>query len=210
MQKPCPEYCYVHPKGVVDPIKIPVLRRDQIPHFIVASVPGTGTHFLMDFLLKNGHRPKGSRVSATKKIYMKKIRGTYFAEHCSSAGSTDLLLSKIKDYPVIVPMRNPLAAARTTRARGQTVEMMVKWFRFLIDRIAPTDPAYLPVDSQKREEFLAALNERFGVEFTTDWAVVRGGGERAGPSDDVMLTPEDVEQVQELMTDPFFERFGYD
>lgn len=117
-------------------------------------------------------------------------------------------------------MRHPRAVAQTWTNRGgnhgsairsdRSADSKIKGvnllnlYRLLIDVVDKHDPYYLPVDSPIREQFLSEFNKAMGIQFETDWRIVRNGG-----CSKVEMESEDIEAIEELLTNPFFRRFGY-
>lgn len=150
---------------------------------IIASVPHSGSRFVQ------------------------KLLGCKFL-HVYSGESLD----EIKRHDtIVVPLRHPLAVAKSWKRRGKPItehpkhECMVRMFRNLIDQVDPLNPKYLPVDNARRTSALIALEFHLGMVLKTDWAPVTDDIDFP----DTPLTLDDELAVHGLLADPFFERNGY-
>lgn len=74
-------------------------------------------------------------------------------------------------YPAIVPIRHPYVVERSWLGRVEDTRDMFAMWRELewVDRF---NPMYLPIDVPDREKYLQAINQRFGLNLTTDWPVI--------------------------------------
>lgn len=66
---------------------------------------------------------------------------------------------------VITPVRHPDAVYGSWKARGKPVGHL----RALVAEMTCRHGILLPVDSPRRDEYLAALSDALGVELSTDW-----------------------------------------
>ena len=96
--------------------------------------------------------------------------------------------------------------ALSWKARSKNVAHLTDDFRRLVSAVDPLDPIYLPLDVPEREDYLAALNERLGLNITTNWPVVASCGKRGHLEEgaDSWL----ISDIQDELSH-FFARFGY-
>ena len=145
---------------------------------VLASVPHSGSRFVLKLLPQ-----------------------PVFFRHVYEGESIEQIVALSRAYPVVVPLRHPLAVAQSWKDRGKPIashpkhEPMVAMWRTLIDVVDPLYPRYLPIDVPDRDAYFAGLE--------TDWVPVKDSNPH------VPLTDEDRAAVSELLADPFFARFGY-
>lgn len=168
---------------------------------VLTSVPGSGTHFVLDQLFHDWKRGglRNPGLWDQDKIY--------YSQH-SYAKALSGLLELAEKHTLIIPLRHPMAVAQTTKNRGQHLTMMVECFRTIIDYLDKFDPCYLPLDRPDRQEYLTRLNERCGTKFETDWPVIRH--ETRNDRQERLILEGEASLVNKLMEDPFFSRFGYE
>ncbi len=152
---------------------------------LIVSVPHTGTQFTLQLL--RGKRPRTMhywRMGANK---ARRLAGK---------------------YRMVIPLRHPLKVALTWKARGHhSLDMLAALWPSIIKGMDPYEPCYLPLDVPDREDYLAAMNAKFGLNVSTDWA--RKGHE---PHGGVELTEQEQAAVLVQMDElsGFFGRFYHD
>jgi len=125
-------------------------------------------------------------------------------EHIPSQLS--LMLRLGVDNPMVIPLRHPKVVAESWKARGQEEKRMCADFRTLVEKLNPLNPYYLPIDSDRRQEFLDKINDGLGLNLETDWKPI---GEQKGNShlrhDAVDCSPVVAKLCEEIK--PFLDRF---
>ena len=151
--------------------------------FFVTSIPHTGTFFVRDSLLA------GEESTAAH----------FWNQHLAEC------LDMMVTHRTIVPLRHPILVARSWKSRHRDLSALPALWAQMLLQIAPLEPAFLPLDSPSRDEWLGALNVRFGTAFETDWAIFRSADKVAR----VPLTDTETDHVVEMMVGmaSFFNRW---
>jgi len=171
---------------------------------ILASVPHTGSHFLID-LIDYTVLPKDDMFSKA----VERNQRFYRFWHVYGGESIECLLKFGKHAPVIAPLRHPMLVAQSWKNRGKPIvehevhAPMIKLFHNLIDLSRQVTMYFLPLDLPDRDQYLRRIETVAGRNFKTQWSYYGPGP----VSPQVELTEDDRAAVRELMTDPFFERF---
>lgn len=95
-------------------------------------------------------------------------QGEYVFDHIHPANAR-MFMSLLKTNTVVVPLRHPKCVAVSWRARQWEEQEMIDCWDFLVSDIDPLQPHYLPIDSPRREDFLAQLNEDLDMQLETLW-----------------------------------------
>jgi hypothetical protein len=92
-------------------------------------------------------------------------------------------------HPVVIPIRHPFRVEESFRRHKVPTEDMLRGFDNLF-RFGSFNPSYMPVDSEKREDYFHALSSKLGLLLKTDWSVVASKvGTHSIPFEE--LTPSD-------------------
>ena len=75
----------------------------------------------------------------------------------------------LEENTIVIPLRHPKVTAESWKSRKKDEQEMIEAWECLVNDIDPFDPIYLPVDSDRRDEYLAGLNEKLGLDLETDW-----------------------------------------
>jgi len=129
---------------------------------LLASVYHTGTRFCRESLFRDfsfGSQAIGSQAEATN-IHIEPVHIKSLQHWLNTA-----------DH-VVVPLRNPLLVAASWKARGMELAALEEQWQTMVDVVMPHDPIYLPIDHPDRCLYLEALNQRIGLDLTTDWQPV--------------------------------------
>ena len=167
---------------------------------VVASVHHTGTNFVGQEILKGfsnagmGYRAYVKGVPTGKK----QVR-----IHCELA-HVDYLEWWCSKYPSIVPMRHPVKVFESWKVREKSFKNLAGQYDILKNIVSNFDTTYLPIDVPDRDDWLWQLNERFGLDIQTTWPVIMSRKETA------TLTDLELDLVRAVMSDGFFDRFGYE
>ncbi len=164
---------------------------------IVASVPHTGTHFLIELL--------GLPIVNPDNISLNEVvtgvrQDSYVSRHVYSQGGN---LDFTKEWGwksgvmTIAPLRHPMATAQSWRNRGMPIADMVDCFHNLM--FLDPQPIYLPIDAECRQQRLEVIRIATGLLCETEWEIV-------GPSNSFhkTMSDSDIGQVRELASHPFF------
>ncbi len=171
---------------------------------IIASVPHTGSHFLIDL---TGYTVLDDPENISRAVE-RNLR-VYCFRHVYGGESIELLTKWGKMAPLISPLRHPMSVAQSWKNRGKPIfeieqrASMIKLFHKLIDLSKAVKIHFLPLDLPNKQRYLDRICEVAKRRLKTNWV-------RFGPSDTkphIPLTEADIEAVGELMTDPFFEPF---
>lgn len=133
----------------------------------VASVHHTGTQFVQKLFEDADYQitdltPKEAGNSVN---YLHR-------SHIADAVMTELDEWLNLGIPVIVPLRHPMAVAKSWLARKKPIEEMIRQFQILVELVDPFGPLYLPIDHEHRELFLSRIRHECGSEIVTDWPIV--------------------------------------
>lgn len=168
---------------------------------VVASVPHTGTHFVLDLLKKAGFEPQKKSSDFRD--------GTFC--HMHSMGTRDALeklaLHRERGDTFVSPLRHPMKCAETwakrrkqilpARKEGRNTTMIEAWHNFIV-QFLPLKPILLPVDAPDRENWLVHFCEALGCKVETDWTPVF-----TSHREPRALDPEERQAVDELIRHPF-------
>ena len=171
---------------------------------IIASVPHSGSHFLID-LIDYTVLPDESMLSHA----VERNQRFYRFHHVYGGESMEWLLKYGKLAPVISPLRHPMAVAQSWKNRGKPIAEhavhapMVRLFHNLIELSKRVRMYFLPLDHPERERYLRRIAEVAGRNFKTQWSYYGPGP----VNPEIALTQADRDAVAELMTDPFFGEF---
>ena len=118
----------------------------------VQSIPHTGTFFCFDHLFANWRRAeKYPMLREGEKWRM------HFGEPVELPQG---------DFLTVVPLRNPIAVAQSWIHRGLDLSKLAAMF---LHAEALRNVFFLPIDSPRKHEYLAALTRAVGHELETDW-----------------------------------------
>lgn len=171
---------------------------------IIASVPHTGSHFLID-LVDYTVLPKDDMMQHA----VERNQRFYRFHHVYGGESMEWLLKYGKMAPVISPLRHPMAVAQSWKNRGKPIVKhdvhapMVQLFHNLIDLAQRVRVTFLPLDVPDRNARLRRVSEVAGRSLRTRWAIYGPGPVKP----DIALTDSDREAVADLMQHPFFEPY---
>ncbi len=166
---------------------------------VVPSIHHTGTNFVLQNLL----RKFATHPNTIASLPPEQSKVHVHVEP-SLVGQLDHWVRLM--YPMLVPIRHPASVARSWKARGKPVSEMVGQWQMLIDQVAPFKPSYLPLDVDNREDWLEAFCDKFSLDLSTDWEVVRGSG-IVITDPDAELNAVELSEIDSLMSSPFFEQF---
>ena len=117
-----------------------------------------------------------------------------------------MLLALAEVESIIIPLRHPKVTAVSWKSRGKDEAQMCDDFRTVVEQFDPLNPYYLPIDSERRQDFLDEINIAFDLELETDWTPI---GEIEGNAHlrhgDVECSPLVAELCDEIK--PFLDRF---
>ncbi len=171
---------------------------------IIASVPHTGSHFLIDLIDYEILRDESDIKHALERNHK-----VYRFHHVYGGESMEWLLKYGSMAPVISPLRHPMSVAQSWKNRGKPIiehdvhAPMIELFQALIELSKQVKMYFLPLDHPMREQYLKRISDVAGRSFKTRWD--RYGPIPSNPHQD--LTVAEIDAVNELMTDPFFEQF---
>lgn len=171
---------------------------------IIASVPHTGSHFLIDMV---GYTvlPKDSMM----KHAIERNQKFYRFHHVYGGESMEWLLKFGQMAPVISPLRHPMSVAQSWKNRGKAITKedrrapMVDLFHNLIELAQRVRITFLPLDVPNRNLHLRRVSEVARRQLRTRWAFFGPGSVKP----EIALTSSDRDAVTELMTHPFFEPY---
>ena len=167
---------------------------------LVCSVHHTGTQFVEQVILYK-FKNIGNSTSAHIKGIPKGRNMTRV--HCELAYVRSLEWW-CPQYPIIVPMRHPQKVFESWKVREKNLDHLVRQYHILKKLVAPYNPYYLPIDVFERETWLENINARFGLDIQTNWPVIMSRKQTA------VLDTDEIELVQQVMADGFFDQFGYE
>ena len=162
---------------------------------IVASVPHTATHFLIELL---GLPVVNPDVISLSEVIAGERQDSYVSRHVYPQGGN---LAFTKEWGpksiVVAPLRHPMAVAQSWRNRGMPIGDMVDYFHNLM--LLDPQPIYLPIDAECRDWNLELIRIATGLPCETDWEIV-------GHSNQFhkTLSDSDIALVRELASEPFF------
>ena len=171
---------------------------------IIASVPHTATHFLIELL--------GLPIVNPDNISLNEVvtgvrQDSYVSRHVYSQGGN---LDFTKEWGrksgvmVIAPLRHPMATAQSWRNRGLPISDMVDYFHNLT--LLDPQPMYLSIDAGCRHSNLEDIRIATGLPCQTEWEIV-GHANLLHKT----LSDSDIALVRELVSEPFFvEIYGED
>lgn len=168
---------------------------------IIASVPHTGSHFLIDLI---GYEVMRDKADIRHEV--ERNQRVYRFHHVYDGESMEWLLKYGNIAPVISPLRHPMSVAQSWKNRGKPIDKhevhapMVRLFQNLIDLSKKVNMRFLPLDSPDRDQYLRRISDVARRNFKTQWAYYGPGP--VNPT--VPLTQSDRDAVDNLMTDPFF------
>ena len=171
----------------------------------IASVHHTGTQFTEKIFLDAGYGPtdkpeKGGRPE----------NNDYHRAHIAPSVQTELKDWLERGFPLVVPIRHPVAVAKSWLARRKPLEQMLEQFELLQSLVDPYQPLYLPLDSPHRDRYFTNLRLKVDLKLNTDWAVHKSkmkGGPHQAQLQPVALTDEHMELIGPLMLSDFFTQF---
>lgn len=166
---------------------------------LIASIAHSGTHFvgeLLDYPYQNESRC-GEQFARSMHTY---------------PDGLGLLHEAVKQQAIVVaPLRHPWAIAQSWANRGKRISRhpsqptLVDVMRCMIDDVAPHVTAWLPLDVPDRDVYLRTLSVIVGKDLKTDWEP-RG---HHPVHRDAIMPDYDKLAIEEILQDPFWERFGY-
>lgn len=162
---------------------------------VIASVQHSGTHFVKQHLLSGWPEVSEPKQHSANAIYQ---------EHVVPESLLRIRAAMKCGAPCIVPLRHPVKVALSWKARGLNLAHFTDQFRRLVTAVDPLGPLYLPLDVPDREDYLARICERLGINFYTEWPIVHSCGKqgRFEEGADTWL----VEDIQDELAH-FFGRF---
>lgn len=174
----------------------------------LATVRHSGTHTLAHVLTKYWLR-HGLMEEWRRDLDAGGCLPMWFG-HCEP-GTMDKLLPRCKESGVVVTtMRHPIDVYWSWRKRGRKVDERFKESWRYLFRIHDEFEAYfVPVDSDNRDEHLARLSERVGVELETDWPRLNSRGEIEKPLGEWEGNISE-DEAREFLSQFDFSPFGYD
>jgi len=131
---------------------------------VVASIPHSGTRFVLEHLLAPRKRVKSAPDD-----------GEFFFEHLDSP-HIPKLRDMMRQFPCIVPMRHPKSIALSWKADSRLLTDLTTMYRCLVSAIDPFKPCYLPLDVENRDAYLQLLNDQTGLNLKTDWPIIGASG----------------------------------
>lgn len=163
---------------------------------VILSIPYTGTNFTADLFAKAGYEVLGLHQRPGREKFVRRA-------HCLKESQIGPALGA--GLPLVVPMRHPYRVAESWARRGGYLPDMVRAYRTVVERLLPHRPFFMPVDSDRRGEYLERLRE-LEPKLSTDWEVV---GSKSNTYDlsleDISPKPEVIELVRDIA--PFLSRF---
>lgn len=126
---------------------------------LVASIPHTGTFFVLDSILKD---------YKWQMFEVEPIPGCKMHRHLFQLGDEDLLSTRVKQCFTIVPLREYAKVEETWQRNGMNIEVLKQsWDKLYTLK----DVHFLKIDSPDRDTELKRLSQVLGHSLTTDWAI---------------------------------------
>lgn len=161
------------------------------------TVRHSGSHFILNLFgsqVGSHSRPEYAQGELNEIVF------------CHVDEDLSLMAKFAEDHPCIIPLRHPKAMAVSWQARRKDMPTLCRDIHTLIDTFDIFDPLYLPLDSDRRDDFLNAINADLGTHIVTDWEA-RGVDYH---NDGIDYRDIDAEPcIQRLCTEikPFLDRF---
>jgi hypothetical protein len=158
---------------------------------IVPTVPYTGTNFVCELFRKAGYQVVGLSENPTRAKYLRQC-------HVLKSTQIELAAAHAKTMPVVIPLRHPFRVEESWKRKGLNVADMIRAFRTIDERFTRFCPYFLPIDHERREDYLDSLRA-IEPDMETDWPVIESkSGTHGLRLDDLSPSPEVVALVQEL------------
>lgn len=163
---------------------------------VFPTVRHTGSHFVVGLFGFNINQGKSWKHNG---------EGEFYFDHIHPS-QVDKFLPILQENTVVVPLRHPKVTAQSWKSRKKCEQEMIECFDCLVDVVDKEDPHYLPLDSDRRDKYLDALNSDLGLNLTTDW------GAKGVKQNNQSLRHQDVKaspEVEDLCNriKPFLDRF---
>ena len=153
-------------------------------HVFVASVHHTGTQFTQKLFEDLGYEVSDKTPAEAGNSV------NYFHRcHIADAVRTELKQWMNMDIPKIVPLRHPVEVAKSWKARGKKLSIMLTQFELLQEVVLPRNPLFLPVDHGNRDAYFDMIRLKADIKLNTDWTP--HGGKRVGSGHPSQLTVPD-------------------
>lgn len=130
---------------------------DRAVSVLVASIPHTGTFFVLDSILRD----------FTWQMFEREpIPGCKQHRHLFQPGDDALMKERMHQCVTVVPVREYDAVKRTWLRNGMNIEKLaIQWEKMLFLK----DVFFLQIDASNKNEQLKKLSKIVGCELSTNW-----------------------------------------
>ena len=165
----------------------------------LASIPHTGTHFVLDLF-----RPHDF-VDATFKDGPHAAHNTIYQGHLLDEAQISDALALGQRMPLVAPLRHPYWVEETWRRRSRDMSELVPAFYTLIERIEPEGFVFC-IDGKDRQRELRRLAGYVGMDLCSAFPVVHSlSGTAKLERKDLSPSPEIERLVDDIA--PFLSRY---
>lgn len=169
----------------------------------IATVHHTGTQFTEKLFKDAGYGP-------TDKTNGLNGQNDYHRAHIDYPVQTELKDWLERGFPLVVPLRHPLAVAKSWKARRKPIEQLIRQYELLETLVDPYQPLYLPIDHPERDRYFTNLRLKVDLRLKTDWAVHASkakGSDHQAQLEPVPLDKNDIKLLGPVMFGAFMGRF---
>ncbi len=163
---------------------------------IFPTVQHTGSHFVVGLLGFDINKAMSWKHDG---------KGEYYFDHIHPA-LKHRFLPLLEGKTIIIPLRHPKVVAKSWADRKKDEQELIECFECLVNDVDKFDPYYLPLDSDRRDEYLQKINEGLGLDLVTDWGAkgVKQNNQSLRHTD--VTASRNVEALCERIK-PFLDRF---
>lgn len=87
-------------------------------------------------------------------------------------GHQAMFVGYLKQHPGVTPMRDPVRVVYSWERRERTLEGLETLWACWLELVSKYALMLLPIDHERRDFYLARVNEAFGLSLRTDWQIV--------------------------------------
>lgn len=154
---------------------------------IVPTVPYTGTNFVAELFRSAGHEVLGLTQKPGRAKYIRQC-------HVLKPSQIDAAEAHAGVMPVVIPLRHPFRVEESWKRKGLDIKEMIRAFKTIEERFLRFAPYFLPIDHDRREEYLDSLRA-IDPDLQTDWPVIESKSGTYGLSLDDLSPSREVEAL---------------
>jgi hypothetical protein len=164
---------------------------------IVPTVPYTGTNFVCELFRAAGFEILGLQQTPSRPKY---LRACHLLKPTQIVPACQL----VRTMPAVIPLRHPYRVEESWRRKGLNVADMIRAFRAADECLTECKPYFLPIDHERREDYLDSLRA-IEPDLQTDWPVIESKSQthslrlgQLSPSREVVALVQELDYLRKL------------